>query len=73
MEMLIPTNKERQRMNRDQSIADYFRSLRKAYPGAPAARIIRTIASSGKFSLSEPAIKQILYRTGTIVPNRKNA
>lgn len=73
MTLLAQTNKEQDRAQRDSRVAAEYRALRKAYPSASAARIIRTIAQGGKFSLSEPGIKQILYRTGTIVPNRKNA
>lgn len=73
MTLLTQTPKEQERAQRDRRVAAEFQTLRKAYPTASAARIIRTIAMGGKFSLSEPGIKQILYRTGTITPNRKNA
>lgn len=74
MEILTPTNKERIRANRDRQISAEFRTLRKAYPNASAAKIIRTICASNKYNLTEPAIKRVLYATGTIVSrNRKTA
>lgn len=71
MEMLTYTNKERLRMNRDQQILAEYRALRKAYPAAPAARIIRTIATGGKFKLTEAGLKRVLYANG--VRATKNA
>lgn len=72
MEMLTPTNKERIRANRDRQISADFRTLRKAYPKASAAKIIRTICASNKYNLTEPGIKRVLYATGTL-DTRKTA
>lgn len=71
MEMLTPTNKERMRANRDRQISTEFRILRKAYPNASAAKIIRTICASNKYDLTEPGIKRVLYASGTITPKSR--
>lgn len=71
MEALTYTNKERIRMHRDQQIIAAFGDLRRAYPDAPAARIIRTIAASGRFKLGEAGLKRVLYVNG--IRTSKNA
>ena len=72
MTILTPTPKEREREQRDRRISAEFIALRKAYPEASAARLIRTIAQGGKTQLSQPGIKQILYRTGTLQPAKRS-
>lgn len=68
MTLLVKTDKQRARDQRDRLVAAEFLAFRKAYPEAPVAQIVRTIVQGGKFNLSEPGVKRILYRTGTIKP-----
>jgi DNA-binding winged helix-turn-helix (wHTH) protein len=68
MNVLTNTLKEQEREQRNKQLTAEFKTLRKAFPDASSERIIRTIASTGKFNLTEPGIKRILYATGTIVP-----
>ena len=72
MTLLAKTEKQLNRDQRDRLVAAEFISFRKAYPEAPVAQIVRTIYQGGKFNLSEPGIKRILYRTGTITPNTRS-
>lgn len=71
MTLLAKTDKQRKRDQRDRLLAAEFRAFRKAYPDAPDAQIVRTIAQAGKFNLSEPGIKRILYATGTLTPKSR--
>lgn len=69
---IVLTNKQRVLAHRDQQVAAAFRSLRKENPDASAAAIVRTLVASGKFKLSDPGMKRVLYSVG-ILPERKNA
>ena len=66
---IVPTNKQRIKAHRDQQVAAAFRDLRRENPGASAAAIVRTIVASGKFKLSDPGIKRVLYATGILPEN----
>jgi len=72
MTPLAQTTKQRIREHRDQQVVAEYQAYRNAYPEAPAAQLIRTIALSGKFNLSEPGLKRILYRTGAIKPVKRS-
>lgn len=72
MTILAKTDKQIKREQRDRLIVAEFDTFRKAFPTAPVAQIIRTIYQRGKFNLSEPGIKRILYRTGTITPKTRS-
>ena len=67
MTILAKTDKQRKRDQRDRLLAAKFKAFRNAYPDAPDAQIVRTIAQGGEFNLSEPGIKRILYANGVIV------
>lgn len=74
MQLLQLTDTERRRASEDQRISAEFKTLRRAYPEASDFRIIRTLASSGRYqSKSIAGIRNALVRTGAITPNRKNA
>ena len=73
MTELVYTNKERVRMHEDQRIAEMYREMVGAYPNATQARIIRSIAASGKFkSKSFAGIRQALVRAQAITPKKRN-
>jgi hypothetical protein len=63
---IVRTNRQRVLADRDQRVAATFRDLRKKNKGASAAAIVRTIAATKKFNLTEPGIKRVLYSTGTL-------
>ncbi len=74
MQTLTQTDAERRRASEDARISSEFKALRTMYPEAATFRIIRTLASSGRYqSKSTAGIRNALVRTGTITPNRKNA
>ena len=66
MTLLTPTAKQSERANRDRKIAADFHALRRAYPGAPVMRILRTIADSGKYGLKPEGLKRVLLASGDI-------
>lgn len=68
MTLLAKTDKQITRDHRDNAVAAEFLTIRKAYPTASVATIVRTMFKSQKFDLSEPGIKRVLYRTGAITP-----
>lgn len=70
---IVLTNKQRIQAHRDQQVAAAFRDLRRENPGASAAAIIRTLVASGRFKLSDPGMKRVLYAVGILPENRKNA
>lgn len=71
MNVLKNTTKEQERERRDKQLAIDFRALKKAYPNASTERIARTIEATGKYHLTVPGIKRVLYRTGTITPKAR--
>jgi len=73
MTQLAKTDKQRKRDQRNRLLAAEFRSFRASYPDAPDAQIVRTIAQGGKFNLSEPGIKRILYATGVLKVTKPRA
>lgn len=66
MTLLAKTSKQLARDQRDRLVAAEFQSYRKAFPEASVATIVRTMAQSKKFDLSEPGIKRVLYATGAV-------
>lgn len=73
MQLLQLTDTERRRASEDQRISSEFKALRKAYPEASDFRIIRTLASSGRYqSKSIAGIRNALVRTETIKPVRRS-
>lgn len=73
MQLLQLTDTERRRASEDQRISSEFKALRKAYPDASDFRIIRTLASSGRYqSKSIAGIRNALVRTETIKPARRS-
>lgn len=70
---IVLTTKQRVLAHRDQQVAAAFRELRRENPDASAAAIVRTLVAAGRFKLSEPGMKRVLYGTGTLPENRKNA
>lgn len=72
MTELILTKAERMRRDQDQRIAKEFRDMSAAHPGASAARIMRSIAESGKYtSGSFYGIRAALIRSGAYTPKTK--
>ncbi|MCR5071179.1 MAG: hypothetical protein K6A62_04560 [Bacteroidales bacterium] len=71
MNTLQLTTKEKARAARNERIICDYQALRAEQPAAPSARIIRTIASTGKYNLSEEGIKQVLYRADRLIPRTR--
>lgn len=73
MTELILTQTERMRIDQDQRIAREFKDMTAAHPDASPARIMRSIAASGKYkSTSFYGIRAALVRSGAYVPTKRS-